>query len=112
LFYVELDELKKSIVVEMFYANNTQQYKYEYSIADSPITIGRVKCTIKVNSSICSKKHTTLTYSEDDECWYIADGHKTKKSTNGTWIMLDRKFAIESDSFFKMGANIFSVKLY
>jgi len=109
LISAELHETTKSLLIELYYPNGTENEKYEFSIKDTPVTIGRIKCSVRINSTICSKKQATLEHNEGN--WYIYDGHGTKKSTNGTWLLLDRKFQLETDCYLKLGSNVFSINI-
>jgi len=84
--------------------------KYEFNIEDSPITIGRDKsCKIVLDSNIYSKIHTTIFYDVSNKAWVIDDGNLGKRSTNGTWMLLENKIEIYEDQTFKVGNNIFKV---
>ena len=70
----------------MCFAKKSCPVKYEFTINDSPVTIGREKtCKIVLDSNIYSKIHSTLYYDQSSNAWLIQDGYKEKKSTNGTW---------------------------
>ena len=77
--------------MEFYYANCLKQDRFEFSIIDSPVTIGRAKCSVKINSSIYSKKHTSVEYNSLSNCWNIVDGHKNKKSINEHGIYIIKK---------------------
>ncbi len=69
----------------MFNSSFPKGELFQFSPGDSPVTIGRGKCKIKMNSSVYSKIHCTIDFNETEGYWYIKDGCNKKRSTNGTW---------------------------
>jgi len=86
--------------------------KFEFSIKDSPITIGRDKnCKIVLDSNIYSKIHCTLFFDENSNTWVIEDGNSGKKSTNGLWMLIENKLELQEDQVLKVGNNIFKIAI-
>ena len=82
---------------------------FEFSIDDSPITIGRNKCKVNLDFSILSKKHCVLKFDKEEKVWIITDGIEGRPSTNGTWLLVTSKFELNDTTFIKIGENIIKV---
>jgi len=78
---------------------------------DSPITIGRGNCLIKLNHSFLSKLHCTIVFNQSDKFWEISDGHQGRSSTNGTWVMMNSKYEISDETIVKISNNTFKISL-
>ena len=67
---------------------------------DSPITIGRANCSINLNYSFISKKHSLIEFSEQYNKFY----YKDLMSTNGSVLILkeDDTLKIKGDMKFKL----------
>lgn len=83
---------------------------YSFSVEESPVTLGRGKCTLSVNYSFFSKVHCSFFYEKDKKKWALLDGTEKKPSTNGLWLMLNRKYEIHEELKVKIGGNIISIK--
>lgn len=103
--------LKIVIYPSCEHTNEKQIYFFESnSHIDSPITIGRSKCSINLNFSFLSKKHCSIKYNKDINHWEIFDGADGKSSTNGTWLMINSKYEIQYEStIVKIGNNIIKI---
>jgi hypothetical protein len=42
--------------------------------------------------------------------WKLSDGFEGKKSTHGTWLLIDCKYELQTNNIFKFGNNTFSIK--
>lgn len=84
---------------------------FNFKPEDSPITIGRLKCSISLDFSFLSKRHCVIEYNKNEGVWEICDGYKGKPSTNGTWLLLKSKYEISNTTYFKIGSNIIKVGL-
>jgi hypothetical protein len=82
---------------------------YYFKPKDSPITIGRYKCTITLDYSSLSKKQCSIVYNPEEMCWEIFDGFEEKPSTNGTWLTLNSKYDINDTTFVKIGNNVIKI---
>ena len=94
---------------------NRRILEYNYKIKDSPITIGREKCSIIIDNNYISRVHTTLIYSNNNK-WCLIDGNeKRKHSTHGTWIILSNNlFELNpmNDNYeVKIGEQIFNISI-
>ena len=68
---------------------NRRILEYNFKISDSPITIGREKCSILIENNFISRVHTTFIYGNNNK-WCLIDGNeKRRHSTHGTWIILN-----------------------
>lgn len=84
---------------------------YYFKSSDSPILIGRSKCTITLDYSFLSKKHCSIVFNKDENCWEISDGFSNRPSLNGTWLMVNSKYEINDRTFVKIGNNILKVNI-
>jgi pSer/pThr/pTyr-binding forkhead associated (FHA) protein len=85
---------------------------YNFSIKDSPIKLGRGKtCQVIIDSNFLSKKHSTVEYNKNSNLWEISDGNNSKRSLNGTWLLLDTKYEIIEDTFLKIGNNVIKIHI-
>ena len=78
-------------VFKNFSSNNEKRKisQYNFEIKDSPITIGREKCSITIDNNFLSRIHCTFIYGKNNK-WCLIDGNeKRKHSTHGTWIILN-----------------------
>ena len=64
--------------------NNINSKKYYFSKENIPINIGRINCTIDIDSKSLSKLHCYINYSADDENFYFIDNN----STNGSVLLV------------------------
>ena len=73
---------------------------YNFQKKDSPITIGRINCSINLNYSFISKKHSLIEFSEQYNKFY----YKDLMSTNGSILILkeDDTLKIKGDMKFKL----------
>ena len=68
---------------------NRRILEYNFKINDSPITIGRDKCSIIIDNNFISRVHATFIYGNNNK-WCLIDGNeKRRHSTHGTWIILN-----------------------
>ncbi len=90
---------------------DTSNDKLAYTLQpkDSPITIGRGNCVIKLKHSFLSKLHCTIVYDNSQKCWEISDGHEGINSTNGTWLMINSKYEIDDECIVKIANNTFKI---
>jgi hypothetical protein len=85
---------------------------FEFKPKDSPVTIGRHKCSVSLDYSVLSKKHCVINFDPEEKSWKIIDGYAGRASTNGTWLLINSKFEIrEETTFFKVRDNIFKISL-
>lgn len=89
--------------------NNNDKLTYNFEPADSPVTIGRGDCKIKLSLSSLSKKHCTIVFNNIERCWEIEDGYDRRSSTNGTWLLINSKYEIEDETFVKISNNTFKI---
>src|SRR5437879_3545151 len=106
--------------MEMCFSKKNSTLKYEFTINDAPITIGRDKqCKIILDSNIYSKFHCSLSFDDKIKHWILEDGYYGNKSSNGTWLityliirmLLDNKYELTEDSSFKISNCIFKVSV-
>ena len=73
---------------------------FNFQKKDSPITIGRANCSINLNYSFISKKHSLIEFSEQYNKFY----YKDLMSTNGSVLILkeDDTLKIKGDMKFKL----------
>ena len=82
----------------------------EFTKEDSPIVVGRnKKAKVYVNDSSFSRVQCRIEF-EDGE-WYLLDGDKSKKSTNGTWLYAEDPFPIHDKMEIKAGTLLFKTHL-
>jgi len=84
---------------------------FYFKPADSPVTIGRSKCSISLDFSFLSKRHCQIVYNKIEGVWEIGDGYNGKSSTNGTWLLLNSKFEISDTTHVKIGSNVIKIGL-
>jgi hypothetical protein len=108
LFYVE-PSLTNENKVNIEFFSKAFQKKFELKAEDSPITIGRKGCKINLNATIYSKNQCTV-FCEKNK-WYICDGYEDKKSTNGTWLLVDNKHEISNSTSLKIGSNVIKIQI-
>jgi hypothetical protein len=99
--------VNKNISFSIFLPSNSESTKksiYLFKPEQSPVVIGRTKCSLNIDHPSLSKKHCTVIYNEQEEMWSIVDGNKEKNSTNGTWIWVNSKFELfEKKTIVKIG---------
>ena len=87
----ENDNLCFKIYQNSFSTNieNRRILEYNFKTNDSPITIGREKCSILIENNFISRVHATFIYGNNNK-WCLIDGNeKRRHSTHGTWILLN-----------------------
>lgn len=84
---------------------------FRFKPQDSPVLIGRSKCSITINSSSLSKRHCCLSFNKEERLWEIIDGYANKPSLNGTWMVLNSKYEINEKTFVKVGDNVLKITL-
>ena len=80
--------------------------------SDSPVTIGRSKCSITLDYSFLSKRHCEINYNREEEVWEINDGYKRNVSTNGIWMLLKTKYEVHETTHVKIGNNILKIGIH
>jgi hypothetical protein len=111
VFYVTIFEFNLNIVISKDKCVTNEKLTYNFEPKDSPVTIGRGDCKITLNYSSLSKKHCTICYNLYYNTWEIHDGFEDKKSTNGTWLLVNSKYEIKEDTFVKIDNNTFKISL-
>lgn len=77
---------------------------------DDIITIGRSsKNTIVCISNEISKVHLTIYFERSHNTWSIIDGTPSKKSVNGTWVVIKESIIEEGINSFRLGKSIFDI---
>ena len=84
---------------------------FSFEPKDSPISIGRGDCTIKLAHPSLSKLHCSIIFNKSSKCWEIRDGYGDRNSTNGTWLMINSKHEIDDETFVKIGNNTFRISV-
>ena len=57
-----------------------------------------------------SRIQCRLEYTENG--WVLKDGDEMKKSTNGTWLYVDKPFEVHNNLIFKAGDLLFKSTLH
>lgn len=73
---------------------------------DKIITIGRMNCNVEINHTFLSKKQCTIEYDPFFKFWKLTDGFETKKSTHGTWLLIDSRFELTNSTQIRVGNNV------
>lgn len=81
---IKKNRKKKDYKICIKIDNNINSKKYYFSKENIPIYIGRVNCTIDIDSRSLSKLHCFINYSLDDENFYFNDNN----STNGSILLV------------------------
>ena len=83
----------------------------EFGIKDNPISIGRSESVnIHIDDHSLSRVQCEIKYIEGK--WHLIDGYGGKKSTNGTWLYVDKPFQIYDGMMFKAGMLLFRARIY
>ena len=80
--------------------NEEGEQNYTFEEKDSPISIGRNNCSINLNYSFISKKHSVIEFSKEYSKFY----YKDLMSTNGSILILKEEdsLKIKGDMKFKL----------
>ena len=81
---IKKNRKKKDYKICIKIDNNINSKKYYFSKENIPIYIGRVNCTIDIDSRSLSKLHCFINYSLNDENFYFNDNN----STNGSILLV------------------------
>jgi hypothetical protein len=111
-FSIEVDQ--NNFIIITIYDNDLKKIPqtFEFKPSDSPVSLGRHKCSVTLDYSVLSKKHCVINYDAEEKCWKICDGYAGRASTNGTWLLITSKFEIKEEAtFFKVGENLFKITL-
>ena len=94
---------KKEVCIE--YGNNENLTLIEFNCdKKKEFYIGRkAEADIEIKESQFSREQSMIYYENDN--WYIKDGGKEKPSGSGTWLFLDRKYEIKTDTIFMVGSS-------
>lgn len=95
-----LDSLRTSclmqISIKLYELGSQQSKEFIFDPTDFKVTIGRSSnCDIRCNDPSISKIHATIFYCIEEERWIIMDGHKAKRSSNGSWILLNENWCCQ-----------------
>lgn len=98
---------KSEVVVE--YGTNENLTMIEFNTdKKTEFYIGRKpESDIEISDSRVSREQAMIYYENNN--WYIKDGGKEKPSGSGTWLFLEKKYEIKSDTIFMVGSS--SIKL-
>lgn len=81
-----------------------------FDTTDSPITIGRnTTNTISLDDSFLSKNQCAFIYDKVYCVWKIIDGTESKRSTHGTWLLIDSKYEITGTTLVKISNSVFKI---
>jgi len=108
---VTVFEFNLIVVITKDNGLTNEKITYHFDPKDSPVTIGRGDCKIKLNYSSLSKKHCTIYYNIYSNIWEIYDGFENKESTNGTWLLVNSKHEIKEDTLVKIDSRSFKISL-
>lgn len=102
--YIQIETDETKLRATLVRTNMTEPQVRQFTIEESPITIGRSsKCSIPfINNSSFSRIQCTITYDEAEKEWKLIDGCEEKNSTNGTWVVANHSFEIENELIFKV----------
>ena len=77
---------EKKIIIKVKKGGEIQdEINNQFDFEKFPITIGRMKCSININSELISKNHITLNYIKENDIFILTDNG----STNGTQLLLN-----------------------
>jgi len=91
---------------------SNQSTMYYYDISQSPIEIGRSKCTLQIKNLSLSKKHCCILYNRETNLWEINDGSDGKSSLNGTWLIVNTKYEICEKTYVKVDSNVIKINIH
>ncbi len=106
------NSIKITVIMEIkrqTFENNSKTYYFDPT--QSPITIGRGDCSIKLDYSFLSKKHCTVYFNDKTLLWEIDDGFEGKRSTNGIWLTLNSRYELKEENIIKIGNSSFNVTM-
>ena len=105
--FVTISQKDKSLVVRVEYDNSDECDEYTFTEKEVPISIGRQKANIVLESPSISKKHASIDYSKDLNKFFFIDN----QSTNGSIYILkeDDTLKIKGDMKFKLNDNMFHI---
>jgi hypothetical protein len=87
--------------------NSDEQFVFEPK--DKRVLIGRLNdCDIKLDDTNLSRYQTEVIYKNK---WTLNDGCAGKRSTNGTWLFVDKPFILQNDTVFKAGKTLFKTRI-
>ena len=91
---------EKFLEIKVEVEGENEDKTFNFQKKDSPITIGRANCSINLNYSFISKKHSLIEFSEQYNKFY----YKDLMSTNGSVLILkeDDTLKIKGDMKFKL----------
>ena len=91
---------EKFLEIKVEVEGENEDKTFNFQKKDSPITIGRINCSINLNYSFISKKHSLIEFSEQYNKFY----YKDLMSTNGSVLILkeDDTLKIKGDMKFKL----------
>ena len=85
---------------------------YKFNSSKTNITIGRSsECDIKYSDTFISKVHCRIYFDPIINKWIIYDGSEHKKSSEGTWLILNSKVPIEDEEEIKFNNNLILMKI-
>jgi hypothetical protein len=89
------------------FEDNDNAEDYNFSENDTPITIGRKKCTINIDNTSLSKVHAIIQFSPELKKFYFKDN----KSTNGSIFILkeDDTLKLKGQMKFKLNEVLFRI---
>lgn len=92
---------KKELCIE--YGTNENLTLIEFNCdKKKEFYIGRkAESDIEIKENQFSREQAMIYYENDN--WFIKDGGKEKPSGSGTWLFLDRKYEINSETIFMVG---------
>ena len=98
----------KKIIIKIKKGGEIQEeINNEFDFEKFPISIGRMKCSININSELISKKHITLNYIKENDIFILTDNG----STNGTQLLLNEGKIIQlcGEMEFNIGEKQFKI---
>ena len=98
---------KKILYLRLEFEDNDNAEDYNFSENDTPITIGRKKCTINIDNTSLSKVHAIIQFSPELKKFYFKDN----KSTNGSIFILkeDDTLKLKGQMKFKLNEVLFRI---
>jgi hypothetical protein len=92
--------------------SNNKLFKFN-SITKSNISIGRSSdCDIQLKNSFISKLHMRIEFNPNINKWTLLDGSPKKPSSQGSWVILNSKTAIEENCEVKFNNHLMSFNFF
>lgn len=92
-------DLTPQIRIKKYVLGTRQTKEFTFKSSDFKVTIGRnSSCDIPCADPNISKIHLTLFYCNEISQWIMMDGHDSRRSANGSWVLLERDWCCEMEA--------------